>query len=414
MSRYTLTYNVFIATAVALIILGSFVILFQQKHIFSQPREELSYSRVRNSSLSGSYLAPISFTHNVAYGLVTIITTGNDGKPLGGATYSITPIPLNSTSNYIVSDGSLQDKDKAPGTITVVGLPFGNYTVTEVHAPPYHSIDTLSRIVEISPPKSIATESFVNNAVEAQDTNRLIKGIIYTTKFECGSIFGDEGPLRPGHYDTDISIFNRQEFPINLIWNAIIVGGNNSSSIQRTLQPQTSTAIVCRDLLPMFEIQNSSQRMIGGFVTIRVPQDGTVMESHTKNNAVTATGPTPQDDMNLLDVQVFYTANALSTLPHPVLMDKIVFSIGKDPSGKIPGKMLLKILDASVPSKANATSDPEWQIKNILAKEYKLSVEDLRLLNITISGVSMSVGTMIDDHAISSLRVNPQVLAYGH
>ena len=185
----------------------------------------------------------------------------------------------------------------------------------------------MSRIVKISPPKPTATESFVNNAVEAQDTNRLIKSIIYTTKFECGLIFGDEGPLRPGHYDTDISIFNRQEFPINLIWNAIIVGGNNSSSIQRTLQPQTSTAIVCRDLLPMFEIQNSSQRMIEGFVTIRVPQDGPVMESHPKNNAVTATGPTPQDDMNLLDVQVFYTANALSTLPHPVLYGQDLSSL---------------------------------------------------------------------------------------
>jgi hypothetical protein len=414
MTRYPLKYNVFVATAVALTIFGSLVILSQQEHVFSQPREELSYSRVLNSSVSGSYLVPISFTHNVAYGLVTITTTGNDGKPLGGATYSITPIPFNSSSNYTISDGSLQDKDKAPGTITVVGIPFGNYTVTEVHAPPYHSIATLSRIVEISPPKSNATESFVNKALEAQDTNRIIKGIIYTTKFECGSIFGDQGPLRPGHYDTDISIFNRQEYPIDLIWNAIIVGGNNSSSIPRTLQPQTSTAIVCRDLIPLFEIQNSSQRMIEGFVTIRVPQNGTVMKSLPKNNAVTATGPTPQDDINLLDVQVFYTANALSSLPHPVLMDKIVFSIGRDPSGKIPEKMLLKILDASVPSKVNATSDPEWQIKKILAKEYKLSDEDLRLLNITISGVSISVGTLIDDHAISSLRVNPQVLAYGH
>jgi hypothetical protein len=36
------------------------------------------------------------------------------------------------------------------------------------------------------------------------------KDITYVAKFVCGSIVDDNGPLRPGHYNTDISITNKQ------------------------------------------------------------------------------------------------------------------------------------------------------------------------------------------------------------
>src|SRR5205807_7573891 len=49
-------------------------------------------------------------------------------------------------------------------------------------------------------------------------TSNLVKNITYTAKFECGSIYADEGPLRPGHYDTDLSIFNKQNYQTSILW----------------------------------------------------------------------------------------------------------------------------------------------------------------------------------------------------
>ena len=61
-----------------------------------------------------------------------------------------------------------------------------------------------------------------------------------------------------------------------------------------------------------------------------------------------------QDNINLLEVQAFYTANALDELPHEVLVDKITFAIVSDASGKIPQSMLMKILDVTLSSAMGA------------------------------------------------------------
>jgi hypothetical protein len=39
--------------------------------------------------------------------------------------------------------------------------------------------------------------------------------IEYNARILCGTIVGEEGPLRPGHYSSDINIFNRQNFPVS-------------------------------------------------------------------------------------------------------------------------------------------------------------------------------------------------------
>jgi len=110
----------------------------------------------------------------------------------------------------------------------------------------------------------------------------------------------------------------------------------------------------------------------------------------------------------LLEVQAFYTANALDELPHEVLVDKILFAIVNDTSGKIPLEMIEKTLDIAVPSSLNEISDPEIKVKDVLAEKYGLSTQELANLQIDIKSVSGSVSTMIDDHAISLSTVMPQ------
>ena len=280
-----------------------------------------------------------------------------------------------------------------------------------------------TKIVQISAnqsQKSSATATSTNDNVINQDQQRnnnssQIKSITYTAKFECGSIVGNEGPLRPGHYDSDISIFNRQEYPINILLDIVINGGaNKTNPIIKTIQPRTSTGIVCKDIRQVLGIgNNNSKGLIDGFVIIRLDVNGGILNSLSSTigggSAVISSSPVTINEINnFLDVNVFYTANALEVLPHEVVVKDIVFSILNDTSSKIPRSLFMKPLDITVQSQFNEISDPESKIKEILSKEYNLLGSDLPGLHIQILNQTIGAAAMIDDHAISSSVVRPQ------
>jgi hypothetical protein len=250
-------------------------------------------------------------------------------------------------------------------------------------------------------PRSDGTTT-VNSAPSGQEENNTeISNIVYNVKFECGTISGREGPLRPGHYDTDIGILNKQDFAVRIQWSATANDGMNTNSILRTLQPQGVTGIVCDDLR---QVLRNNQTFVEGFVIINVPVEPGLLGSLSGGETVFGR----QDDINLLEVQAFYTANALDELPHEVLVDKITFAIVSDASGKIPQSMLMKILDVTLPSAMGEISDPEMKVKQELAGEYGLSDQELAEVEIEIQSVGVGVGTMIDDHAISHSTIIPQ------
>ena len=70
--------------------------------------------------------------------------------------------------------------------------------------------------------------------------------------------------------------------------------------------------------------------------------------------------------------------------------------------------MINKTLDIALQSSLNEISDPEIKVKEVLAEKYGLSTQELANLQLEIRSVSGSVGTMIDDHAISLSTVMPQ------
>jgi hypothetical protein len=282
-----------------------------------------------------------------------------------------------------------------------------------------------TKIVQISAnqsQKSSATATSTNYNVLNQDQQRnnnnnssQIKSITYTAKFECGSIVGSEGPLRPGHYDTDISIFNKQEYPINILLDIVINGGaNKTNPIIKTMQPQTSTGIVCKDISQVLGIgDNNLNRLIEGFVIIRLDINDGILNSLSSTigggSTVISSSPVNSNDINnFLDVNVFYTANALEFLPHEILVKDVVFTILNDTSSKIPSSLLMKPLDTTMQSQFNEISDPESKVKEILSQKYNLSSRDLAGLHIQILNQSIGVAAMIDDHAISSSVVRPQ------
>ncbi len=354
---------------------------------------------------------------NDANTTLTIVTVSNNGSFLPNATYSISAYPAKSgISNFTIKDDGPQDTNKVTrGILSISGLHQGNYLVTQLKTQEGYMLDKLSKIIQIgaNQNQSYATATFTNSVINQgqQKNSSEIRSITFTAKFECGSIYGNEGPLRPGHYDTDISIFNRQEYPINILLDVIINGGPKSNTIVKTIQPQTSTGIVCKDIRQVFGSGNNSKGLIEGFTIIRLDVNSGLLNSISSSGggAVIASSPITVNDINnFLDVQVFYTANALESLPHEVLVKDIVFSILNDTSSKIPRTLLMKPLDIAVQSELNEISDPESKVRGILSEKYNLSGNDLTGLHIKIINLSIGAAAMIDDHAISSSVVRPQ------
>ena len=245
----------------------------------------------------------------------------------------------------------------------------------------------------------ISNNAFAQNTTSSKSN---IQDITYTAKFVCGSIPDDNGPLRPGHYDTAISILNKKNYEIRVLWNAVINDGSTTNAILKTLDSEKSTGITCKNIKDMFGI--TSKEIIEGFVIIRVPVDS--LRGFDNEQILSDYS---QDTLNLLDVQVFYTANALSTLPHEVAQEKISFYIIQDTTNKISKNSFRKLLDITLPSTLNEISDPEQKVKSALSDKYDIDEKDLGKIVIRIKDTSIGVGTLLDDHAISLHVVKPQI-----
>ncbi len=341
-------------------------------------------------------------------GTLTIISLSS-GSLIGQSTYIISPDPFSNYGNYTIQDNGIADENNTAGIVQISGLPDGRYVVTQLKASPGYQSDKLSKIVEIMDQgDDVATFNNVagqenEQQPASQNSTAQIRNLIYNVKFECGTISGDEGPLRPGHYDTDIGILNKQDFAAKIQWSITANDSKNTNSIIRTLEPQSSTRIVCKDL---HKVLGNDQKFVEGFVIINMPLEPGLLASLSDGTQVL--GRNFEDINKLLEVQAFYTANALDELPHEVLVDKITFAIVNDTSGKIPTEMIKKTLDITVPSTLNEISDPEIKVKGMLAEKYALSAQELANLQIEIRSVNVGVGTMIDDHAISLSTVTPQ------
>ena len=325
----------------------------------------------------------------------------NKRKLLLTFTLSVAAIIL-MASFFSISEASNWRLHSTPAQHELNGIHFLNYNTT---------IEKKNTINDIA---VLANDPYINN--NKNNNEKQISSITYTAKFECGVIFEDEGFLSSGYYDTDVSIFNKQGYPITVLLNVIVNDNTNSSSnsIIKTIQPQKSTGISCKDITKLFNIRG--QEMIEGFMTILIQLDNGIAGSLSSSGAIIIT-PSLQlsspDQINLLDVHVFYSTNSFATTPpQKLVVDKISFSILNDTSGKIPHSMLLKILETTIQSQKNTTFDAEAQVKNILAGRYNLSNSELTNLKVKVYDVDTTAAaiTMVDRHAIFSLQVQPQAV----
>jgi hypothetical protein len=294
-------------------------------------------------------------------------------------------------------------KDKEPSSSS---SPLRQHQINNVNLNSY-AVKNNSSINDIV---LLTNRSALNNNKEKQ-----ISGIAYTAKFECGVISEDEGLLTAGYYDTDISIFNKQVYPITVLLNVIVNNGNSPfHSIIKTLQPQKSTGISCKDIVNIFNIK-VKEELVEGFMTIFVQLDNGILglsNSGAINVNPLLQSPSSLDQISLLDVRLLYSANSFAVSPpqNHMVVDKISFSILNDTSGKIPHSMLLKTLYITLQSLTNTIFDPETQVKRILADKYNLSSSELINLKVKIYDINTAATTILDRHAISSLHIQPQVI----
>lgn len=281
------------------------------------------------------------------------------------------------------------------GTAATIGLPLQEHSQALAQSSPSDKATGRTSVVPQTNESAIMPNGLQSNAT-------LPSGVMYSAKFECGSIYAGEGPLRPGHYDTDISMFNKAGSESTILWNIVVNNGPTSNAVLVNLGSENATGITCQDIRRVLD--NYNDKFLEGFVIMNVPFESPLQPS----NGISISSNTPNPDP--LEVQVFYTANALDMLPHEVIVDKIVFYIIQDYTGKIPQNMLRTTLDITVPSELNKLSNTQDTVKQILARQYNLTSDDLPKVVVRISNINVGVGELIDDHAISLSTVSPQLV----
>ena len=336
-----------------------------------------------------------AFTNNITK--LNIETVSINGSLLSEGKFVIVPDPFQKFPILEISDNDQMDSNKTIGLISLSNILNNNYTITQKATNNNYLPNTISRVVEISNNDPISSIKFVNNY------NTSKKSLIgksnfftYNAKFACGSIRGDEGPLRPGHYDTDISIYNKQKYPINLVWNVVFNNGNSTNSIINNISPDQSIGLTCKDIENLSNLDSLDIDFIEGFIILQTEEKNIAYS----NNELFMDEP--------ISVQVFYTANALDSLPQETLIEKFVFQIINDTTGKIPKSLLNKNLEVLVRTELNSIASQDLKVKEILSSTYNLSDNEIENIDIKVTETDVGVGNMIDDHAISLFRLSPE------
>jgi hypothetical protein len=258
----------------------------------------------------------------------------------------------------------------------------------------------------------------------------------YNARILCGTIVGEDGPLRPGRYDSDINIFNRQSFPVSFFWKTVLSSDfrdekqkqeeqeQDSNFIILALDPGNSISISCNDIkqyLPAYSNRSiSNTDFFEGILIISIEHDPSIQGALSSSIANKGTGkhsqqlviPSPSNqesetNANILSVDAIYTVNALEVPSREIVLQLIEYSITKqDESGKIPSDIISKIVSVAVPIRTNETINPDKQVRDILMREYSLSSAESQNLDIAIRNLSIGVGALDDNHAISLQRIN--------
>ncbi len=368
--------------------------------------------RDNNNALADSLNKNMSLSPNNTLWSSSLIIEKVDEKnnPIGGATFLITPNPFTNNSNLAITDDNAEDANRTSGIVLLPNVIPRQYTISEIVAPDGYIKDVSVKTVNIN---TQSTSSPTTVTFEAYPLTSGSNRLEYTARFICGTITGEEGPLRPGRYNSDINIFNRQSFPISFFWKAVAASQEEEQSDSnfriRSLEPGGSISLSCKDIqasIPAYA-NDTGEKFFEGIMTINVDLDSSVIGSISSSREGILGTISEEESLNVLSVDAIYTVNALKVASREIVLQLIEYSINKEhESGKIPKDIISKILSVTVPIRTNETINPDQQVRNVLMKEFSLNLEESKRLDITIRNLSLGVGALDDNHALSLERIN--------
>jgi hypothetical protein len=273
--------------------------------------------------------------------------------------------------------------------------------------------------VGVSPLQNALAQSNSNSsaatATAATDSTGTITAD-YFARFNCGSINDDSGPLRPGKYDSDITIFNKKDFPVTVIWKSIAVDQQYNSNYNILSVPSEKIVnINCEKIYPSSQISsgnrntgnnnstNTSNNFTEGIVKIEISIDNGVLTNNFLNNQNGNIMISAPEIGNLVNVDVLHTVNTLDDLNKEVIYLKTDFSL---PSEDGIGRNNFTAVFHISPDKI---IDPISIIKNKLESTISSNNSTMKdkLLDIQVHDSEVTSDTLTDNHALTVQRVEP-------
>jgi len=237
----------------------------------------------------------------------------------------------------------------------------------------------------------------------------------YYARFNCGSIDDDNGPLRPGKYDSDITIFNKKDFPITIIWKAIAVNQQYKSNFNILNVPSESIVnINCAKIFPFSQTStddaassnisnttnNLSNNFAEGIVKIEISINDGLLVNNFLNNQIGNMIIDASEISNLVNVDVLHTVNTLDNLNKEALYLKTDFSkLSSDRNGMDNLTAIFKINPDEI-------INPVDLIKNKLDSGVSNST-NTNTSDILVGTTEIISNTFTDNHALTVQKVEP-------
>jgi len=234
------------------------------------------------------------------------------------------------------------------------------------------------------------------------------KTVNYYARFNCGAISDDSGPLRPGKYDSDITIFNKKSYPITVIWKAIAIDHQVKNNFNILNIPSENIASInCSKILPIQDKNNTNssstfpKKFTEGIIKLEISVDNGLLVNNFLNNQNANIIVNESEIGNLINVDVLHTVNTLDDLNKEVVYLKADFSILSKDKNKISNFTVVFHIDP------DGIVDPLSLIKNKISANNTDQKIDINGSEIIIKDTEIITNTLTDNHALTVQSVDP-------
>ena len=253
----------------------------------------------------------------------------------------------------------------------------------------------------------------LSSALAQLDSNKSSSQTVeYYARFNCGTIDDDNGPLRPGKYDSDITIFNKKNFPLTVIWKAIEVNQEYKNNFKTlNIQPESIVNINCAKIFPSpaLGVSDLESRFTEGIVLIRISvNNGQLLNNFFNNQDPSSSIIINKDEVgDLVNVDVLHTVNTLSDLKKEAFYFKVDFSVEQSNEKFKDGYK--NNFTAIFKVEPNSIIDPIKLIKQNLNKDSTISQHPSNDTKVKITKSETISNSYTDNHALAFQKVIPTI-----